>query len=143
VLEELYQEAILDHGRKPRNFGRLEGETHTAEGYNPLCGDRVRLALRVADGQVMEARFDGVGCAISQASASLMTLSVAGLGVADAQALSETFRRLLTEGGDAEGIGELECLLGVRNFPNRVKCATLAWHALASALEDGAQVKTE
>lgn len=143
MLQELYQEAILDHGRKPRNFGPLEGETHAAEGYNPLCGDRVRMAFRVEGGEVREARFEGTGCAISQASASMLTQAVAGAGVDQALALSEQFRLALTEGGDASGMGELECLLGVRLFPNRVKCATLAWHALTSALASGDPVKTE
>jgi nitrogen fixation NifU-like protein len=143
MLEDLYQEAILDHGRRPRNFGPLEGETGSAEGYNPLCGDRVRVAVRLEGGTLREVRFQGVGCAISQASASMMTQAAAGLDAQEAIALSERFRRLLTEGGDAEGLGELECLLGVRNFPNRVKCATLAWHALTGALAGGAGLKTE
>lgn len=142
MLDELYQEAILDHGRKPRNFGPLEGATHRAEGFNPLCGDRVAVDLRIEGGVVEDVRFQGCGCAISQASASLMTGAVRGRDVAEALRLSDGFRSALT-GGEGEVAEGLECLLGVRRFPNRVKCATLAWHALTGAIEGQASVKTE
>ena len=135
VLADLYQEIILDHGKNPRNKGDLPGATHRAEGYNPLCGDQIRLLLRLDGDTIAEAKFDGCGCAISQASASMMTQAVAGQSVDHAERLFEKFRAAVTEGDpDEDALGQLGCLAGVRMYPNRVKCATLAWHALHEAL---------
>lgn len=145
-LRELYQEVIIDHGRRPRNFGPLPAASHQAEGFNPLCGDRLTLRLKVADGIIEEARFEGVGCAISMASASLMTEALKGLGVPAAEALFAGFHAMLTEPGQAPpaGLGKLEVLAGVREFPSRIKCATLAWHTLQAALHAaGRPVSTE
>ena len=145
-LRELYQTVILDHYRAPRNFGPLAGATASAQGFNPLCGDRVRVHVRVADDVVEEVRFEGSGCAISKASASLMTEAVRGKREGDVQRLFAAFHQLLT-GGDAPTpptLGKLEVLSGVREFPIRVKCATLAWHALRQALDGrGEPVTTE
>ena len=140
-LRELYQEVILDHSKRPRNFGLRPGANRAARGDNPLCGDRLSLALEVADGIVKEARFEGSGCAISVASASLMTEVVRGLPVAEAERLFERFHRLLTSDAPAAEVGDLgklEVFSGVREYPIRVKCATLAWHTLHAALERGA-----
>jgi nitrogen fixation NifU-like protein len=135
-LSDLYQEMILDHGRKPRNLREMPEATHQAEGFNPMCGDRVRLFLRVDDGRIEDASFTGCGCAISQASASMLTQAVKGQSVAQAGELFDRFHRAVTGPKGPEGdLGCLEALLGVRQFPNRVKCATLAWHALREALE--------
>ncbi len=138
-MQDLYRELILDHSRRPRHFGRLEDATHTAEGINPLCGDKLRLYLRVRDGYIQSSSFEGSGCAISVASASLMTDAVTGLAVDDAEACFEAITRRLTEGrdDDADACDEkLHALDGVREFPMRVKCATLAWHALHAALNN-------
>lgn len=147
-LRELYQEVIVDHGRRPRNFHALEGATHTAEGFNPLCGDELRIYLRLADGVIADIAFQGAGCAISQASASLLTLAVKGQTPEQALALFARVHALLTEGpsGQVEPaeLGKLAVLAGVWEFPVRVKCASLAWHTLRSALEGGdAAVSTE
>jgi nitrogen fixation NifU-like protein len=150
-LRELYQEVILDHSKRPRNFGLLAGANRAARGDNPLCGDRLTLTLEVADGVVREAHFEGTGCAISVASASLMTEVVRGLPVADVERLFERFHRLLTEEGtppeEVEELGKLAVFAGVREFPIRVKCATLPWHTLHAALaardELPASVSTE
>jgi nitrogen fixation protein NifU and related proteins len=146
-LSDLYQEVVLDHGKRPRNFGPLPGETHHAEGLNPLCGDRVLVHARLEDGRLVEVRFEGSGCAISKASASVMTGVVKGRSAPEIDALFERFHRLVTEGpvaGDAEALGKLAVFAGVHEFPTRVKCASLAWHALRQALR-GAQapVSTE
>ena len=147
-LTDLYQEVVLDHGKRPRNFGPLEGATHRAEGLNPLCGDHITVYARLEGGVVREARFEGSGCAISKASASVMTGIVKGKTPADVEALFGTFHRLVTEGpaaGDDPGaLGKLAVFAGVHEFPARVKCASLAWHALRQALS-GAQgpVSTE
>jgi nitrogen fixation protein NifU and related proteins len=135
-LQELYQEVILDHNRRPRNFRALD-DARKAEGYNPLCGDRLTVYLRIDDGVIKEATFQGSGCAISKASASLMTESVKGTTVAEAEALFERFHRTVTASPDApvEDLGKLSVLAGVRQFPVRVKCATLAWYALRAAAE--------
>jgi nitrogen fixation NifU-like protein len=136
-LTDLYQEIVLDHNRHPRHRGRLEHPTHQADGDNPLCGDRVHLDLEVdAEGVVRDVRFDGEGCAISTASASMLTDAVLGRPIAEAQALAQRFRTLLTTAAPAEAtdLGELEAMLGVRAYPMRVKCATLAWHTLLQAL---------
>jgi nitrogen fixation NifU-like protein len=142
-LEDLYQEVILDHNKRPRNFRALDG-AQKAEGYNPLCGDRLTVYLRVEDGVIKEATFEGSGCAISKASASLMTDSVKGKTVAEAKALFERFHRAVTASPDApiEDLGKLSALTGVRQFPVRVKCATLAWYALRAAAEAPDEVVT-
>ena len=147
-LGNLYQEVIIDHGRQPRNFRELEGATGTAEGFNPLCGDQLTLYVKVADGRIADIAFQGAGCAISQASASLMTTALKGKSQAEALELFERVHAMLTEGPNAnvqpEELGKLAVLSGVWEFPMRVKCATLAWHTLRSALEpDGARVSTE
>lgn len=145
-LRELYQEVIIDHGRRPRNFGPLPEASHQAEGFNPLCGDRLTLRLKLVDGVIEEARFEGVGCAISTASASLMTEALKGLGEKEAETLFTNFHAMLTVPGQAlpAGLGKLEVLAGVREFPSRIKCATLAWHTLQAALHAAARpVSTE
>lgn len=142
-LHDLYQEIILDHGKKPRNFGELEVYTHQAEGFNPLCGDHVRLQVRVLEDVIDDLKFSGAGCAISTASASMMTQLVKGKKVGDALILVERFRKSLTDESSTDDMGELGCLSGVKEFPNRVKCATLAWHALKSAVTVGEKVTTE
>jgi nitrogen fixation protein NifU and related proteins len=141
ALEELYQEVILDHGRRPRHFGRVPDANRRAEGFNPLCGDRLELTLRVeedAEGsRVAQVAFTGEGCAISRASASLMAQAVRGRTSAEAEALFQQVHRLVTEGPEAvdlEALGKLAVLSGVRRFPTRVKCASLPWHALRAAL---------
>lgn len=135
-LRELYQEVILDHYRTPRNAGAPETANRRAEGHNPLCGDRVTIHLDVAGGVIRDAGFEGAGCAISTASASLMTEAVKGKTVSEARALFEAFRGVVTGSCDqpSDALGKLEVLSGVREFPVRVKCATLAWHTLESAL---------
>lgn len=133
-LRALYQDVILDHNRHPRHFGRPDRFTHSLEGFNPLCGDRLTLYLDVADGVIRDVAFDGQGCAISVASASLMTEAVKGLTVDAAEALFEAVHARLTGSRDGNGLGKLEVLAGVREFPMRVKCATLAWHTLHGAL---------
>ena len=147
-LGDLYQEVIIDHGRRPRNFGELEGATGTAEGFNPLCGDQLTLYVKLADGRITDIAFQGAGCAISQASASLMTMALKGKSQDEALDLFERVHVMLTEGPNAnvqpEELGKLAVLSGVWEFPMRVKCATLAWHTLRSALEpDGARASTE
>ena len=144
-LTDLYKEVILDHNRRPRNFGTLEGASHHAEGYNPLCGDRLSLFLRVDDGVIGDVRFEGSGCAISKASASLMTDSIKGRGVDEAVRLFERFHRMVTTppGEEVEDLGKLSALAGVREFPVRVKCASLAWHTLKAALEKQQLTSTE
>jgi nitrogen fixation NifU-like protein len=147
-LRELYQDVILDHSRHPRHFGALEGATHMGEGYNPLCGDRVKVRLVVdGGGRIADIKFEGKGCAISQASASLMTDMVAGRTVAEAEKLMSGFLHLV-KGEDARDlVGDdrerLDVMAGVSAFPMRVKCATLAWHTMKSALEGGAPAKSE
>jgi nitrogen fixation NifU-like protein len=144
-LSDLYQEVILDHNRRPRNFGTLEAWTHRAEGHNPLCGDRLTLQVRLEGDMVSEIAFEGSGCAISRASASLMTDSVKGRSVADVRVLFDRFHRMVTTPPDAEveDLGKLSALAGVREFPVRVKCASLAWHTLKAALDQEPMVSTE
>ena len=147
-LADLYQEVIIDHGRRPRNFRELEGATRPAEGVNPLCGDQLTLYVKLADGHIADIAFQGSGCAISQASASLMTAALKGKTEQEALALFGRVHTMLTEGPDREAgvaeLGKLAVLSGVWEFPMRVKCATLAWHTLRSALEpDGARTSTE
>jgi nitrogen fixation NifU-like protein len=145
-LRDLYQEVLIDHGRRPRNFGRLPEANRRAEGFNPLCGDRITLYLKTRDGVIDDLRFEGAGCAISTASASLMSEALKGKSEADAMALFASFHALVT-GHEAEGgapLGKLAVLAGVNEFPARVKCATLAWHTLLAALQEAKQpVSTE
>ena len=146
-LRELYQELILDHSKRPRNVGTLEGDLH-ADGHNPLCGDRLTVYLDVQDGVVRDVRFRGEGCAISTASASLMTEAVRGRTAAEVRALFERFHGAVTGPPDIEvdieGLGKLAVLTGVRRYPMRVKCASLAWHTLDAALRGrGESVTTE
>ena len=144
-LRELYQSVIIDHNKSPRNRGEPEGANRRAEGHNPLCGDHVIVSARVSGDRIEAAGFDGRGCAISTASASLMTEAVRGRAQADVKQLFEDFHRLVTTGEarpDSE-LGKLEVFAGVHEFPLRVKCATLCWHALRAALESGESVSTE
>jgi nitrogen fixation NifU-like protein len=135
-LNDLYRDVILDHNRKPRNFGPLESASATAEGVNPLCGDRLTLRLKMGADTIEEIRFEGQGCAISTASASLMTEAVKGKSRAQALEMFGRVHRLLTEdAADSEDLGKLAALSGVREYPARVKCASLCWHTLASALK--------
>jgi nitrogen fixation protein NifU and related proteins len=144
-LRDLYQETILDHNKRPRNFKKLENANRSADGYNPLCGDKVKVYLRVEDGRVQDLSFEGSGCAISKASASVMTESLKGKSVEEVESIFKRFRDLVmgkTE--DADDLGKLVVFSGVCEFPARVKCATLAWHALQAALQDSKQaVSTE
>lgn len=134
-LNDLYRDVILDHNKKPRNFGPLEPADAGAEGFNPLCGDRLTLRLNLAGDTIREIRFEGQGCAISTASASLMTEAVKGKTRGEALALFERVHSLLTDdAAGAEDLGKLAALSGVREYPARVKCASLCWHTLASAL---------
>jgi nitrogen fixation NifU-like protein len=143
-LRDLYQEVIFDHYRSPRNYGPLPSANRDAEGHNPLCGDQLKLHLQVEDGVIRDAHFEGSGCAISTASASLMTEVLKGKREEEAMHLMQEFQRLVTGAGEPEGMGKLEALAGVREFPSRVKCATLAWHTLQAALENRhVQVTTE
>ena len=135
-LRELYQDIILDHNRHPRNFGPLPAANHQAEGNNPLCGDQVSVLLDVADGRIRDVSFQGMGCAISMASASLMTEALKGQTVEEARRLFHVFHDLLTTGAGETSpeLGKLAVFTGVREFPMRVKCATLPWHTLLAAL---------
>ena len=141
-LRELYQETIFDHYRRPRNYGRLNGANRTAEGYNPLCGDKVTLYLQVEEGVIRDARFEGAGCAIATASASLMTESIKGKREDEALRLLESIHGMVTTGAMSGDLGKLEVLAGVHEFPLRVKCATLAWHTMKAALENVAEPVT-
>ena len=143
-LDELYQSVILDHDRSPRNFREMTGEGfRSAEGYNPLCGDRVRVMVRVAEGRIADASFQGIGCAISKASASMMTEAVRGLPVAEAEQLFRTFHGDVTGTDRTEAMPrKLRVLRGVSAFPMRVKCATLAWHAMKQALTESGSANT-
>jgi len=134
-LRELYQEMIVDHGRQPRNFGKLQNANHCQTGHNPLCGDKLILYVIVHNGIVEDLRFEGMGCAISVASASLMTEVVKGKSVNEIEELFSRFHFLVTEGKEPTVIlGKLAAFSGVAEFPVRVKCATLAWHTLKAAL---------
>lgn len=146
-LDGLYQDMILDHNRAPLNFRRMDDANRRAEGNNPLCGDRLTVWLRVEDGRIQDAAFQGAGCAISKASASLMTAAVKGKSQAEVEALFERFRGLVTgtlDPKDRETLGKLAVFSGLSEFPIRVKCASLSWHALKAALEQpDAVVSTE
>jgi nitrogen fixation NifU-like protein len=147
-LTELYQEVILDHNHHPRNFTEVPEATHQAQGFNPLCGDRLTVFLEVRDGRIAKVGFQGSGCAISRASASIMTTCIQGKTPAEAIELFRRVHEMVTGEGTADAefgeLGDLAALSGVRRFPIRVKCATLAWHTLRAALEEkGAVVSTE
>ncbi len=146
-LRDLYQEVIVDHNRSPRNFGKLENADRTLEGFNPLCGDRLTLYLKIDNDHISDISFDGSGCAISVASASLMTDAMKGKSAEQAEKLFNHFHNLLTkddEDVDMEKLGKLAALAGVREYPTRVKCATLCWHTLhAALLGDDEAVSTE
>jgi nitrogen fixation NifU-like protein len=150
-LRELYQEVILDHGKKPRNFGTCEGYNHLAQGHNPMCGDTLVVYLHVNSDNVIEgASFKGKGCAISVASASMMTEMLKGKTVEEAERLFQAFHDMCTkddpelpEGVDEEAVERLQVLSGVKEFPVRVKCATLAWHTMDAAVQGQEEVSTE
>jgi nitrogen fixation NifU-like protein len=145
-LSELYQQVILDHNKKPRNFRKLAAANHTAEGYNPLCGDQLTVYLQLENEAVKDISFEGSGCAISKAAASMMTQVVKGKTRQEAERLFAEFHKMVT--GDLDEsvpnqLGNLEIFAGVREFPVRVKCATLAWHTMQAALNNEAMVSTE
>ena len=144
-LSDLYQEVILDHNKRPRNYRILEKPSHHAEGFNPLCGDRLDLFLNVEADRIADVAFQGSGCAISRASASLMTDAVKGHSLGEVRELFERFHRMVTTppDRDVEDLGKLAVLAGVRQFPVRVKCASLAWHTLKAALEREQRTTTE
>lgn len=146
-LTDLYQEVILDHNRRPRNFGTLANPTHRANGHNPLCGDKLTLALQIDGDLITNVMFDGSGCAISKASASLMTDAIKGHTVAEAETLFDAFHLMVTtpisDPVDESKVGKLAVFSGVREFPARVKCASLAWHTLKAALTGSQVAKTE
>lgn len=144
-MRELYQQLIIDHGRRPRNFGALDTATHTKEGFNPLCGDKLTVYILEKKGQIENMQFVGCGCAISMASASLMTEALHGKSVQDAEKLFLTFHDVLTgHATSSDELGKLAVLSGVAEYPVRVKCATLCWHTMMAALKDSDEkVSTE
>ena len=145
-LRDLYQQVIIDHGRKPRNFGRLANANHVKEGYNPLCGDRLIIYLYEEDGLIREVSFEGSGCAISMASASLMTDALTGKTISEAELLFDYFHDLVTGANKTteDKLGKLAVLAGVSEYPMRVKCATLCWHTMLAAINDSKElVSTE
>ena len=145
-LSDLYQEILLEHNNKPRNFKSVEDANQTAEGYNPLCGDQITLSLKVIDGLIDDVGFQGSGCAISRASASMMTQSIKGRSVEQAQHIFDAFHHMITEPEgeiDSDILGDLETLSGVNAYPTRIKCAILAWHTMKAALNGDIQVTTE
>lgn len=139
-LNELYQQVILDHNKNPRHFSTLENANHIKEGYNPLCGDKVTVYIEEKDQVIQNISFQGCGCAISVASASLMTEALIGKTVSEFKILFDQFIQLLTQGGEQPDLKKLNVLGGVHEFPMRVKCATLAWHTTKSALEEDVHV---
>ena len=144
-LSDLYQEVILDHNRRPRNFHAMADASHQAEGFNPLCGDRLTLYVKIDAGRIADLSFEGSGCAISKASASLMTDALKGRTVDEALALFERFHQMVTTPPEqpVEDMGKLSALAGVREFPVRVKCASLAWHTLKAAMLRQQKASTE
>ena len=137
--QELYQEIVLDHNRRPRNFGSMTDSTATSEGFNPLCGDQITLFVKVSEDIVEDISFEGVGCAISKSSASMMTEEIKGKSVKEALTVFQAFREMITAKSDgfkdSEILGDLEILKGVAQYPTRIKCATLSWHTLQAALQ--------
>ena len=146
-LSELYQQVILDHNKKPRNFRKLETANHSAEGFNPLCGDQLTVYLDLEDDAVREITFEGSGCAISKAAASMMTQAVKGKTKQEAEQLFSEFHRMVTgefdAGVEANSLGNLKIFSGVREFPVRVKCASLPWHTMHAALNNKETTSTE
>lgn len=145
-LRELYQEVILDHNKRPRNRGRLDDASNEAEGHNPLCGDQVHITIHTENGLIDQIAFEGQGCAISTASASLMTVAVKGKTLEEAEAIFREFQTMVTSPESEElheELGEMVALAGVRDYPVRIKCATLPWHTLHAALVGERQVSTE
>ena len=141
MIDDLYQEVILDHSRKPRNFSPLNDASHTAEGYNPLCGDRCKLFVKQKDGVIENISFQGSGCAISTSSASIMTEALKGKSVEEAESMLREFLDMVTKDQPEEHeLGKLAVFSGVREYPARVKCATLAWHTLRAALRNSGEV---
>jgi len=134
LFRDLYQQLIIDHNQNPRNFRVIEKPSHSAEGQNPLCGDQLSIFIVELDGRIEDISFIGDGCAISKASASIMTSTLKGLSVEEGQSLFEKFHTLVTTGNSAEGLGKLEVLGGVHKYPSRVKCASLAWHTFNGAV---------
>jgi len=146
-LDDLYQDIILNHNKRPRNYRKMPDATHHAEGHNPLCGDEVTVFLHIDGDTISDVSFDGQGCAISKASASLMTMRLKGKSLAEVRALAKEVRTMLAgqqdQAPDLERLGDLAALAGVRKYAVRVKCATLAWHTLEAALEGKSSVSTE
>ena len=145
-LQDLYQELVIDHSKRPRNFRAMEGPSHHANGYNPLCGDKVQVFLKMDGDRITDASFQGSGCAISTSSASLLTEALRGKTRAEAEQLFEGVHKLVTEGphgGEAERLGKLAVFSGVSKYPARVKCASLAWHTMKAALQGEEGVSTE
>ena len=144
VFRDLYQQLIIDHNKNPRNFCKLENASHSADGYNPLCGDEITVSFIEKDSIIENIAFMGSGCAISKASASIMTSTLKGMKVEDANALFEKFHTLATTGESTNDMGKLSVLAGVHKYPARVKCATLAWHTFQGALNNSQEIiKTE
>jgi len=146
-LQDLYQEIVMDHNWKPRNFHKMETPTCSSHGFNPFCGDTITVYASIAEEIITDVSFEAAGCSISKASASMMTEAVKGLTITDAKTVFSKFHELVTQTGNAyeddASLGDLVVLAGVRAFPTRIKCATLSWHALKSALEDEDTVSTE
>jgi nitrogen fixation NifU-like protein len=145
-LSDLYQEILLEHNSKPHNFKKVDDATQTSEGFNPLCGDQITLFLKVVDGVIDDVGFQGTGCAISRASASMMTQSIKGQSVEEADKIFDAFHHMITEPGaelDLDTLGDLETLSGVNEYPTRIKCAILAWHTMKAALSGDSEVTTE
>jgi nitrogen fixation NifU-like protein len=145
-LSDLYQEILLEHNSKPHNFKAIEDASQTSEGFNPLCGDQITLFLKVIDGVIDDVGFQGTGCAISRASASMMTQSIKGQSVERAEVIFDAFHHMITEPGaelDLDTLGDLETLSGVNEYPTRIKCAILAWHTMKAALDGDSEVTTE
>ncbi len=145
-IKELYQQIILDHNKNPKNYGQLENYNYTSEGYNPLCGDRLNVYLQIEDDKIRDIHFVGSGCAISKASASVMTTVLKGKTIAEAREIFKKFQDLITSNSevqpDFDKYGKLAVFAGVREFPTRVKCASLGWHTVLAAIEDKDEVVT-
>jgi len=147
MRDELYQQTIIEHNRHPRNFRKIEGATHAAEGYNPLCGDHLWVYMNVSDGIIKDAAFEGSGCAISKASSSMMTEALKGKTIAEAKVLFDEFHRLvigeLKPDGKTDHLDKLAVFSGIWQYPSRVKCASLSWHTMNGSLEKQKTVSTE
>jgi len=145
-IKELYQQIILDHNKNPKNYGKLESYNHTSEGYNPLCGDRLNIYLQIEDDMIKDIHFVGSGCAISKASASVMTTVLKGKTIAEARGIFKNFQALITSNSDVQPdfdkYGKLAVFAGVREFPTRIKCASLGWHTVLAAIENEDEVVT-